>query len=83
MIRTTKEIEQEKEFEFYDLVKKLGNFIEFKKPIRFRETPHTPTQKIYGVSINDNFKNYGLAQDTIIQQLKWDYFQKYKKKYKK
>ena len=70
MIKTQEEIDKEKENEYYKLIRKLGGYVMLKKPIRFRETPHSITQKIYFLNEKTNFNDYGLAKDTVLQKLR-------------
>lgn len=70
MIKTQEQIDEEKRNEFHNRLLYLGGFFKFEKPIRFRLTPHSPTVKIYEISINDNFDSYGEARDAILQRLR-------------
>lgn len=70
MITTQEEQQREKHKVFLSLIEKMGGSVELKRPIRFRLTPHSPTVKIYKISITDDFNSYGEAQDAIIQTLK-------------
>lgn len=70
MITTQQQQQLEKYNVFLSLIEKLGGYVELKRPIRFRLTPHSPTVKIYKISITDDFNSYGEAQDAIIQTLK-------------
>jgi hypothetical protein len=58
--------------EFIELINYFNGSFEFKKPLRFNATPHTPTIKVYKLSIFDNFADYGDFRDGIIQRLKWE-----------
>jgi hypothetical protein len=58
--------------EFINLMFYFNGSFEFKKPLRFNATPHTPTIKVYKLSIFDNFADYGDFRDGIIQRLKWE-----------
>lgn len=70
MIKTTEEIENEQSLEFIRMMKILGGNVIFDKPIRFRLTPHSPTKKIYSLSITEDFNDFGDVKDTILQVLR-------------
>lgn len=69
-IQTQEDVDFYKSSEYKRFLNILGGNIVLEKPIRFRETPHTPTKYIYELDINDNFNDYGLARDTILQVLR-------------
>ena len=70
MIKTQEQIDIEKKTEFHNLINKLGGYVKLEKPIRFTLTPHSPITKIYQLSKNDVFKNFGEAQDAVLQTLR-------------
>lgn len=69
MIKTHEQIQEEKKQEFLNLIGFFDNELILDKPIRFRETPHSPTIKVYKISVND-YDKYNLELDTIIQTLR-------------
>ena len=69
-IQTQEDIDFYKASEYKRFLNILGGSIVLEKPIRFRETPHTPTKYIYELNIHDNFNDYGYARDTILQVLR-------------
>lgn len=70
MIKTQEEIDLEKKTEFNNLINKLNGYVKLDKPIRFKLTPHSPITKIYELSKNDIFENFGEAQDAVLQTLR-------------
>lgn len=72
MIQTEEQVRANKINTFKMLLNNLGGSHKFKKPLKYRETPHSPTMLIFEVSLNDDIDNIYDALDTIIQQLKYD-----------
>lgn len=60
-----------RESEWLELINYFGGSVKLERPIRFNLNPHSNTIKIYELSINTPFYEYGEVRDTIIQRLKW------------
>ena len=74
MIETQEHIDERNRSLFYKYIEQLGGYIKFKKPIKFRETPHSKTKYITELSENDDFDSYGSAKDTILQVLRYELY---------
>lgn len=52
------------------LLSDFGGEVEFEKPIKVKETPHSPPKEIKSVS-SENIPNDEISKATIVQRLKW------------
>lgn len=70
-IKTEEERKQDVINQVKSLIHYLGGNVVFKKPIRFRDTPHTKTKYIHSVSLDTCFEGMDDELNAINQRLKY------------